>query len=1523
MNEASGAGGPDAPDVRDGLATPRDPLTILIPALLCYVPLLLTQPGWVGADTKTYLYLDPSRLLAGAPYVWNSQIGLGTVTHQNIGYLFPMGPFFWLFDRAGVPDWIAQRLWLGSVLFGAAMGVRYLLRTLGWGDEHGRQSTHGTRPSGKRSVQWWGPRTGGVLVACIAYMFSPYLLAYSARESVILLPWSALPWFIALTARAMRHGGWRYPAWIAFGVLLVGGINATALIMVGIGPLVWIFYAVWVDREVTPREALAAVGRIGVLTVLTSMWWIAGLWAEGRFGLPVIRYTETYRAVASTSTAPEVLRGLGYWFFYGNDKLGPWIEPSEDYTTHTPLLVLSYALPVLALVSASLLRWRYRSYFLAIIVLGALAAVGGHPWDFPSVLGAAFKAFTRTDAGLSLRSTPRAVPLVVLGTAIFLGAGVDAIGRRVPRSALPAAGLVSALLLLNFPPMFNGTMVANNLKRPEAVPDYWTADAKYLDSRGDSTRVLEIPGAEFASYRWGTTIDPILPGMMDRSYVARELFTWGSPPSANLLIALDRRLHEETMDPAAIAPIARLMAAGDVNVRSDMQYERYRIARPRTLWSLIRRTPGLDDPVAFGPPTPNIAGPQQTMIDEVEQGTPHDLPDPPPVASFGVKDALPIVRTEDAQRPLLMAADGDGLVDAASIGLVDPNTPIFYSASFANDPAAFDRVYSAGADLALTDTNRKRARRWGSMRENTGYTERAGEVPGTYDPTDQRLDVFPGAGDDAYTVSEQRPRDAGTIGATVTATGYGNPITYTPDDRPANALDGDPLTAWRVGAIADVQNEKLFIDLDRPVTTDHINLLQPINLERTRWITKGKFTFDDDPSTAIDVNLDDISRDESGVGQDVNFGNRTFHRLTFEVLETNLGPRPLFDGVSGVGFAEVRIPGVGINEVVRMPTDLLAKAGASSRDHALSLLFSRLRSNPAEPVRTDEEVSMARAFSLPTDRTFSVEGQARLSAYLHDDVIDHYLGMPDAEHGGVTAKADVHLPGNLRQRASAAIDGDPKTFWTSIYQKQVDHWLEYTVPKPLTFDHLDLQVASDGRHSVPTRMHLTVDGAEPIPFDIPPIADQPDVDSTTKVTIPLPHPVTGSTLRFTIDDVRKVSTLEWYSDGTTVMPVSIAEIGVPGLHLDKPGANFDSGCVDNVLSVDGKAVSMQVKGTTDDALDKQAMPAVPCGPDAASGVAIRQGDHVLRTGIGRDAPVGIDLDRLALRSGPGGGALTPVRQPAGRSDTATAAHLTVTGTGRVSSSATIDVSQNAKPFWLIMGQSWNSGWHATVNGNDLGAPTLINGYANGWYVDPTVVGTGTLTVSIDWAPQRVVWVAIAISIVATLAVMVLLLVRRAKPRRRRELEAERERPELPTFDRFGVPDTRRVTRRTATIVASCFALFVALNVPTEWGFPLLAIPGGLALWFALQRPRTRGWLALTAATALGLAGAYIFVWQRRYRYNPNFVWPTLFSRVNILGVVAILLLGAEAVRDILGRPREAGVPTDGRARADESPPSSI
>ena len=89
-----------------------------------------SDPGVITANTKPYLYLDPTKFLSQVPFLWNPTVALGTVTHEYIGYLLPMGPFFALTYVLHIPTWIAQRLWLGSILFVAGVGILYLCRTM-------------------------------------------------------------------------------------------------------------------------------------------------------------------------------------------------------------------------------------------------------------------------------------------------------------------------------------------------------------------------------------------------------------------------------------------------------------------------------------------------------------------------------------------------------------------------------------------------------------------------------------------------------------------------------------------------------------------------------------------------------------------------------------------------------------------------------------------------------------------------------------------------------------------------------------------------------------------------------------------------------------------------------------------------------------------------------------------------------------------------------------------------------------------------------------------------------------------------------------------------------------------------------------------------------------------------------------------------------------------------------------------------------------------------------------------------
>src|SRR5690606_13859264 len=161
-------------------------------------------------------------------------------------------------------------------------------------------------------------------------------------------------------------------------------------------------------------------------------------------------------------------------------------------------------------------------------------------------------------------------------------------------------------------------------------------------ARADPLRVaaLRHPG-----HRWGTPVAPVLPGLVDRPSVQRELIPYGSPPSANLLNAFDLRLQERTAVPASFAPIARLLRAGDVLVQSDLQYERYNTPRPRNFWALVTAAPGLGDPVPFGPGRPNETIEDVQLEDELLLQTDPELPHPPELAVFPVEDPLPIVAT--------------------------------------------------------------------------------------------------------------------------------------------------------------------------------------------------------------------------------------------------------------------------------------------------------------------------------------------------------------------------------------------------------------------------------------------------------------------------------------------------------------------------------------------------------------------------------------------------------------------------------------------------------------------------------------------------------------------------------------------------------------------------------------------------------------------------------------------------------------------------------------------------------------
>jgi len=1520
---------------------------------VAYVPLLLTAPGEVGADTKQYLYLDPARYLAQVTSLWDPGSAMGTVTHQEIGYLLPMGPYYALLQALGVPTWVAQRLWTGSLLFLAGAGVLFLLRTLWSGAP---AATDGEVPGAlaPRRYRLGAAQSVGVVVAALAYMLSPYVLQYEARESVILLPWVGLPWMVGIVARALERRGWRYPAAFALVVALIGGTNATALVLVGVGPLLWVAWEL-LARRVHWRRALATAAKIALLGAAVSLWWVAGLAVEGTYGMDILRYTESVPTVARTTTAAETLRGLGYWFFYGVDKLGLYLPMAGGYMTSLWLIAVSFAVPVLAFLSAFVVRWRDRGYFVALVLAGTVLSVGAYPLANPSPLGRAIKAgATESTLGLALRSNNRAAPLVILGTAVLLGAAVSALVARWKLVGIVVALGFAGLVAADIPALWTGQFVAANLERPEHIPAYWDQAASYLDHESDAstTRVLTEPGIDFDAYRWGVTLDPVLPGLMARPDVERGIVPYGSPGSANLLGAVDEPVQEGTVDPSALGPLARVMSVGDIVVPSDLQYELYDTPRPRALWEqLDPPPPGLDAPVGFGSPAiVKAARPAQyPLIDETELGLPHDAAYPPPVAVFRVPGARPIIRSEASTHPLLLDGDGTGLVAAASAGLLDGQATIEYSPSLAGNPGATKRALAAGAALVVTDTNRRQAEQFGTVRENLGYTETAGEKPLVSDARDARLPLFPpAAGDDSRTVAQQDGMRA------VQASGYGNPITYTPEDRPDQAVDGQLRTAWEVGAFGDPVGQFLRMTYRTPVTTDQANVVQPLYGPRDRWITKVTLRFDGGhPATFA---LGAASR--TAAGQTLRFPRRTFASLQITVDATNLGTRNSYDGLSGVGFAEVRVAHQQVDEVLRMPEDLLAAAGTGSLSHRLTLVMTRLRAAPAPP-RSDPEIDIARSFTLPTARTFSVSGTARLSSLVGDNQLDAVLGTTPP---GMLVRSSGRMPGAPQDRASSTLDGNPATVWSPGLGQQAGSWLEYDMGRPVTFDYMVLILVADGRHSVPTKVTVSA-GGQSRTLSLAPLLDSATPWATQALEVHFPA-LTGNHVRVTFDAVRAVTELDYYSDHRIDLPIAVAEVGIPGLAITPPlPAQVVSTCRSDLLSIDGRPVPVQITGSAATAQALGPLHLQGCATDAA-GITLGAGTHVLRTAPGLDLDVGVNVDSLVLDSAPGGAALAPTAggraQPvqSGTGPALTVRHPTAT-------SATVVVHHPAGPFWMVLGESTNAGWHATTSGTDLGPPALLDGYANGWYVTPVHPGQD-MVITLTWTPQH----SVDLALVASAAALAVCLALACWPRRLRRRRGGRGGGDGGRF--LTVPGTESGDPGRGAPVP------VAVPVPAADGATAVARhglehPGAARLGHAGARlggaapelgsplrsggARPRWWVQVlapilagavtaaivTPAAAIAVAGATLLglllapgravvaagcvamlvavdwlvtTGQQQHRFTAEFGWPTHFGSVNVLAWLAVTLLAADAlVEQLRARrahppgppPRDAGV----------------
>jgi hypothetical protein len=438
-------------------------------------------------------------------------------------------------------------------------------------------------------------------------------------------------------------------------------------------------------------------------------------------------------------------------------------------------------------------------------------------------------------------------------------------------------------------------------------------------------------------------------------------------------------------------------------------------------------------------------------------------------------------------------------------------------------------------------------------------------------------------------------------------------------------------------------------------------------------------------------------------------------------------------------------------------------------------------------------------------------------------------------------------------------------------------WVDLELGQTLTFDRMDLEVVVDGRHSVPTRLRLEA-GGETRTVELPALEDADRRGATATATVSFP-PLTGNRVKVAIEAIRPMETIDYDSRRVTALPVAIAELGLPGVTRPPARATLAPTCRTDLVDIGGAPIPIRIVGTAQpDATTPPRFAVEPC--EGTPGIDLARGTHDLRAAPGAES--GIDIDRLVLASAVGGDAIDghDALVAAVAPDSPPPPTVAVTHNGRTKITARARGAD--EPFWLVLGQSLNRGWHAEANGEDLGEPELVDGMSNGWRVEPD---QRNLEITLEWKPQRIVWGAIAISALTLLACALLVL--RRRPRLAVSGVEDGGAAELvsPMVAVGATPSRRRVVVTTAAIT-------VLSGLLVE---PWVGVLAGGAALVVLLVARFRWLLTIGAPVALAVTGLYVLVQQSRYNYPPGLNWPSRFDSVHVVGLLAIVLLLADVV----------------------------
>lgn len=1234
----------------------------------------IQDPGRIAADTKLDLTVDPGGLLARALNLWEPMGFFGQLTNQGYGYFFPMGPFFWVGDAAGIPDWVVQRLWWSALLIVAFLGIVRLARLLG--------------------VSGFTPR----LLAGFAFALGPRMVTELGVLSVEVLPYAVAPWVLIPLVAVAQGGSYRRAA-AASGVAVIaaGGVNAVA--SAAVLPLA----AWWILTRFTGRARWVLAGWWSAAVAAATLWWALPLLVLGRYSPPFLDWIES-ASITTSFTAPDtVLRGTSQWVAYIADGGGPVWPSGWTLVTEPALIAASGLIVAIGAAGLALTRpWgpRWRTFLVGGVLIGWIAVGIGHigPWPglggdlVRSLLDGVFAPLRNTHKFEVLIRLPIAIG-VAFAVQFLLSARTRTQGARRGLATIGVGSLVVAMTASAWPAL------SGELTRDRSfaeVPRYWNQASAWLAEQDPSGRALVLPGASFGIYSWGRINDEPLQALGAAPWVVRDAVPLAGAGAIRWLDAIAERVATGKGSPGLSAALSR--AGIDwVVVRSDLDRRRSGSARPEAIGQALARSGGLSPVVQFGPSLP----PFRTEMTVVDAGLVGALP-AVEIWQVDSPDGGPDPRI--ALRPvtdvLIVSGASEAMVDLADAGVIGSGSVVVLDG---DEGALIDAADSSmRVRRAITDTNQRSEVIFGRSANNR-TSVLASDADYSADRAVHDYLQRPNVAD---------PRPFQTVaefeGGSLSASSSGSDVDALrargPQSSPFSAIDGDLDTAWRSGDPGTGVGQWWQVDWSNVVSIDQ----QVIGVR----LVSGASVNDDDATApaVIEVTTDQgsttttVTSTEGWQDLAVITGDTTRMRLT--MVETR---GPVDGSGGGFGIREIQLPAPVTRSLVApgildggpgVFTALRGQRSGCLLVDGINQCDANLVVPGPERAGIDRQFMTARADEMRIGVRVRPRPGPALDALLTPDSSD-----------AVIADASSQLVEDPAARPQAAVDGSPNTSWIAGTQDRRPS-LNLAWGESRTVRGVRLSV--DPRLAVASPLTVTVSVNGIDTTSVP--------DFMGRVRVP-PQEATGLTVRF--DNTLGLRSLDPITGRFESRPIGISEVDVLGardlgkgpLRGDRISVPCGSG---PTVIIDGQVVTRtSVTMSVDEALTDAVVTATPC--DARS-VALEPGAHRIKVAANAEFSVEsvvvepIDRDRPTAVAGD---VEVSRWDPADR----------LVSISRADQTRVLELTENANPGWVatvdgsaltaIRVDGWRQAW---VVPPGVGGDVVVAFAPNGVYRFGLTVG---------------------------------------------------------------------------------------------------------------------------------------------------------------------------------------------------------